>query len=229
MKVGIAAFIAGLGCPERGDPDLWRQALTHSSAEGRSHYERLEFLGDAVLKLVVSQWLYQEHTSLDEGEMTKVRARAVSDATLARVALEMGLADQIIYGPAEKKSPSRGKVGILASSFEAVLGVVFLTGGTAAADAFLARWLGPELDISLRLGGRENYKAVLQELTQGRWKCLPEYRLLRETGPEHEREYEIGVWVAGEPRGEGRGKSKKSAEQQAAQAALEAIREGQSP
>ena len=97
------------------DPQRLEQALTHRSAEGQPHYERLEYLGDAVLKLVVSQWLFEREPGKDEGEMTKVRARVVSDETLARVAMRMALGDHLVLGPAEKRSSGRTKVGTLAS------------------------------------------------------------------------------------------------------------------
>jgi ribonuclease-3 len=220
MSRPIPELLVKLGLPEDGTPDMWRQALTHRSAESRPHYERLEFLGDAVLKLVVSQWLYERHPSLDEGDMTKVRARAVSDEALARAAQALDLGAYLILGAAEKRSRGRDKVGILASTFEALLGALYETGGYEAAANFLDVWLATEFADAVRLGGLDNHKAVLQELTQGRYKTLPSYRMVGESGPEHERIYEIEVLVDGESQGVGRGKSKKSAEQAAAAQAL---------
>lgn len=222
---GIEELIEKLGFDPGRSPELWRQALTHRSAEGQPHYERLEFLGDAVLKLVVSDWLYARQPAMSEGEMTKVRASVVSDATLSRVAEQIGLGAYLIVGPAEKGTRGKGRVGILASSFEAVLGVVHLSEGAAAADAFLQRWLADELAEALRVGGQDNFKAVLQEYTQGRFKKLPEYRLVGEIGPEHDRRYDIAVYIEGDCLGVGRGTSKKHAEQQAAAKALEALKE----
>lgn len=224
MALPIAELIERLGFDPAVEPALWRQALTHKSAEGQPHYERLEFLGDAVLKLVVSQWLYERFASLPEGEMTKVRARVVSDETLARVALTLNLGEYLNLGPAEKRNRGKTKVGTLASAFEAILGAIYTVHGYAAADAFLQTYLGPEFTTGVEVGGQDNYKAVLQEYTQQRYKSVPEYRLVAEIGPEHDRFYDMDVWVAGERLGGGRGRSKKAAEQVAAAEALAAIR-----
>jgi ribonuclease-3 len=229
MARPVADLVASLGFDPEAAAALWQQALTHRSAEGQPHYERLEYLGDAVLKLVVSQWLYERHPGLNEGEMTKVRARVVSDETLANVARRMELGEHLVLGPAEKRSRGKTKVGILASALEAVLGAIYLTHGYARAEGFMDEWLADELRTSLEVGGQDNYKAVLQEYTQSRFKALPEYRMVAEIGPEHDRSYDVEVWVAGERRGAGRGRSKKAAEQQAAQDALGAIRGGAAP
>jgi ribonuclease-3 len=224
MARPFAELITQLGFDPGAQAAMWQQALTHRSAEGQPHYERLEFLGDAVLKLVVSEWLYEREPGKSEGEMTKVRARVVSDEALARVALRMELGEYLILGPAEKRSRGKTKVGTLASAFEALLGVIYLAHGYEAAVRFLDTWLADEYATSLAVGGLDNYKALLQELTQGRFKSLPEYRLAAEIGPEHDRFYDVEVWVAGERRGAGRGRSKKAAEQQAAQEALASMR-----
>ena len=224
MTRPVEALVERLGLPADPPDPRFREALTHPSADARPHYERLEFLGDAVLKLVVSRWLYDRHPGLDEGGMTKVRARTVSDETLARVAVAMDLGPHLILGPAEKRSKGRTKVGILASAFEALLGAVYLTAGEAGADAFLARWLAPELAQSLVLGGSENNKAVLQEHTQGLALGLPTYRLVDTLGPDHDRRYVVEAAVAGEALGRGEGPSKKAAEQAAAAEALAALR-----
>lgn len=225
MAKPVEDWVRALGYDPAEAPELWRQALTHRSAEGQPHFERLEYLGDAVLKLVVSEWLYERPEAMSEGEMTKVRARAVSDETLAEVARTLRLGDHLVLGAAEKRSKGKHKVGILASALEAVLGVIYLRHGYAEASAFLEKHLTGEFEQSIKLGGAENFKAVLQEYTQQRFKALPEYRLVAELGPEHDRAYEVAVYVAGEPRGQGVGRSKKLAEQQAARAALAVIRD----
>lgn len=224
MARPVSDLVAALGFDPAAASAMWEQALTHRSTEGQPHYERLEFLGDAVLKLVVSQWLYEREPGKDEGEMTKVRARVVSDETLARVAVRMELGEYLILGPAEKRSRGKTKVGTLASAFEALLGAIYLTLGYDAAAGFLDTWLADEFKTSIAVGGLDNYKAVLQELTQSRYKSLPEYKLAAEIGPEHDRYYDVEVWVDGHRRGAGRGRSKKAAEQQAAQEALASIR-----
>lgn len=224
MALPVAELVARIGFDPGVAPALWQQALTHKSAEGQPHFERLEFLGDAVLKLVVSDWLFERYPDLPEGEMTKVRARAVSDETLARVALTLNLGEYLILGPAEKRNRGKTKVGTLASSLEAILGAIYTVHGYAAANGFLNDYLGPEFATSIAVGGQDNYKALLQEYTQQRYKSVPDYRLAAEVGPEHDRYYDMEVWVAGERLGGGRGRSKKAAEQVAAAEALAAIR-----
>ncbi|MDB5095879.1 MAG: RNAse [Cyanobacteria bacterium RYN_339] len=220
MTRPVEALVERLGFAPGPDPAIWREALTHSSSEARPHYERLEFLGDAVLKLVVSVWLYERYPGMNEGQMSTVRGRAVSDEILAVTARSLDLGPHLILGTAEKRSQGREKVGILASAFEALLAAVYLTHGYAAAAAFLDQWLAPEFERSLKLGKLENHKALLQEYTQAKFKSLPAYRVVAELGPVHDRTYEVEVLVAGEPRGLGRGKSKQSAEQAAAAVAL---------
>lgn len=224
MTRPIEAFVAKLGLPSDPPDPRFREALTHASAEGGINYERLEFLGDAVLKLVVSRWLYRDHPGLNEGAMTVVRARAVSDETLARVADDLELGAHLILGNSEKRSAGRRKVGILASAFEAVLGAVYLSAGEDAADAFLARWLGPELARSLELAGAENAKALLQEHAQKLAIALPDYQLVDSHGPPHERLYVVAVALNGQELGRGEGTSKKAAEQAAATEAMATIR-----
>jgi ribonuclease-3 len=221
MTRPVEDLVERLGFQPGPQPAIWREALTHSSSEARPHYERLEFLGDAVLKLVVSVWLYERYPGMSEGQMSTVRGRAVSDEILARTARELELGPHLILGAAEKRTQGREKVGILASAFEAVLAAVYLNHGYEAAAAFLERWLAPEFERSLTLGKLENHKARLQELTQARLKCLPVYRVVAEEGPVHDRTYEVEVLVEGHARGRGRGKSKQAAEQAAASVALE--------
>jgi ribonuclease-3 len=223
MTRPVDDLVQRLGFQPGPQPGLWREALTHSSAEERPHYERLEFLGDAVLKLVVSDWLYARYPGMNEGQMSTVRGRAVSDEILARTARELELGPHLILGAAEKRTQGREKVGILASSFEALIAAVYLNHGYPAAATMLDRWLAPEFERSLTLGKLENHKALLQEHTQARLKSLPAYRVVAEEGPVHDRTYEIEVLVAGEPQGRGRGKSKQAAEQAAAAVALERL------
>lgn len=224
MPLPVSELVERLGFDPAIEPAMWQLALTHKSAEGLPHYERLEFLGDAVLKLAVSQWLYTRFPTMPEGEMTKIRARVVSDETLARVATQLNLGEYLILGPAEKRTRGKTKVGTLASSLEAILGTIYTVHGYEAADRFLQAHLDAEFTTSIAVGGQDNYKAVLQEYTQRTFKTVPEYRLAAEVGPEHDRFYDIEVWVQGERRGAGRGRSKKAAEQAAASAALDAIR-----
>lgn len=224
MARPVLDLVERIGFDRTVAPELWTQALTHKSAESIANYERLEFLGDAVLKLVVSQWLYDRAPAMPEGEMTKVRARVVSDEVLARVAVAMEIGPHLVLGPSEKRSAGRTKVGTLASAFEAMLGVVHQVHGYAAADAFLKTWLGPEYETALEVGGQDNYKALLQEHSQKLHKTVPEYRLVEEIGPQHDRFYAIEVWVNGVRLGAGQARTKRAAEQEAAAEALQSLR-----
>lgn len=226
MPRPVAELVAALGHPE---PDaaalaLWAQALTHASAEGRPNYERLEYLGDAVLKLAVSEALYALAPERREGEMTEIRAEVVSDATLARVAERHGWASYLTLGPAEKRAGGTAKPAILASSLEAAFGAALLLYGRDRAVAWVLALLAPELAHGVAHAGEANAKARLQEWTQGRLKILPRYALEGESGPEHDRRYHVGVWVGTERLGLGNGPSKKAAEQDAARQALIALR-----
>ena len=220
MARPVLDLVERIGFDRTVAPELWTQALTHKSAESVANYERLEFLGDAVLKLVISQWLYDRAPHMPEGEMTKVRARVVSDEVLARVAVAMELGPHLVLGPSEKRSAGRTKVGTLASAFEAMLGVVHQVHGYAAADAFLRTWLGPEYETALEVGGQDNYKALLQEHSQKLHKTVPEYRLVERSGPDHAAKFTVAVSIKGVGEAEASGSSKQEAETLAAAAFL---------
>lgn len=213
-----------LGLSTDGDLGPFQQALTHRSVMGEPHYERLEFLGDAVLKLAISGALHDRYPGMDEGQLTKVRARVVSDQILAEVASRLRWARFLRLGPTERATRGAAKVGTLASSLEAFLGALYLRGGMPEVQPLVERLWDPIIAETARNPGAENHKAHLQELTQGLGKGLPIYRLVGEEGPQHHRTFTIEVAVAGEVLGEGRGISKKAAEQQAAARALERLR-----
>ncbi|MEB3329145.1 MAG: ribonuclease III [Candidatus Sericytochromatia bacterium] len=206
--------------PEQGLP-LFTAALTHASAEGRPHYERLEYLGDAVLKLVVSEWLYARMPALDEGEMTQVRARCVSDAALARAATALDLGPHLILGASEKKSGGRLKPSILASAFEALIGAVHLVHGPERAAGFLATWLKAEYEAALPSDNQKAAPTLLQEWAQRAHQCLPAYEVAAVEGATpHQPLFEASVTVAGRLLGRATGSSKRIARAQAAEAAL---------
>lgn len=218
-----------LGLDEPVDPGLLALALTHSSSKAASDRqtdnERLEYLGDAVLKLSISHWFFDREPALPEGAMSKMRAYVVSDANLARVAKTLDLGRYVHLGSSERTSGGHEKQSTLANTFEAVLGALFLSiGFDKTADA-ARRLLEPTLLEAL--GGRaeeENYKATLQELTQARFHQLPHYEVVHEDGPAHARQFTCRVLLAGEVLGQGTGTTKKMAEQVAASEALATLK-----
>lgn len=219
----VGELVTLLGLPGGAEERL-AQALTHSSVSGKPHYERLEFLGDAVLKLVIAEWLYERYPSLPEGELTKILTRVVSDATLAAIARELDLGSFLRLGRAEAKSGGARKVGTLAASLEAVLAAVYLAHGRAAVAELVRRLWETELAAAAVAPGAENFKARLQEETQERFGSLPTYRVVGGEGPLHEYTFFVEVEVEGRVLGHGRGASKKQAEQAAASEALMALR-----
>lgn len=216
-------LITLLGLPP-GAEELFEQALTHSSLADKPHYERLEFLGDAVLKLVIAEWIYQRFPQLPEGELTKILTRVVSDATLGAIARELDLGAFLRLGRAEAKSGGSRKVGTLAASLEAVLAAVYLTHGREAVAGLIQRLWDTELTAAAAAPGAENFKALLQEETQDRFGNLPTYRVVGGEGPLHQYTFFVEVEVEGEVLGHGRGASKKQAEQAAASEALAALK-----
>lgn len=226
MPRPLAELVSALGhpVPDAEASAVWAMALTHASAEGRPNYERLEYLGDAVLKLAVSEALFALAPARREGEMTEIRAEVVSDAMLAQAAKRHGWADYMTLGPAETRAKGGVKPAIVASSLEAAFGAASLLYGRERAVAWVLEMLAPELAHATAHAGESNAKARLQEWTQGRWKTLPRYEAEGESGPEHDRRYHVGVWVGAEKLGAGNGTSKKAAEQDAAKQALGALR-----
>jgi ribonuclease-3 len=209
------------------DRSRLREALTHSSYANENPTlapecnERLEFLGDAVLGLVISQKLYRELPQADEGEMTRLRAALVRQDTLARLAASVGLGDYLYLGRGEESSGGRRKKANLARALEAVIAAVFLDQGPAAAEGFILRLFQEEMAEVLSQGGTTNYKSQLQELLQARGQPLPVYSLVEVSGPDHERRFTVEVRVGNTVLGRGDGKSKKLAETAAARYALE--------
>lgn len=205
---------------------LYEQALTHSSytyefkMPSLHNYERLEFLGDAVLKIIISQYLFRRFPQYREGELTKIRAVIVSDAVLARFSAEMNLGDYMILGPSEAKSGGRKKVSNLACAFEAFLGALYLDGQLDFATNFIEHLVEDEVTKVDLSKTKDNYKAALQELTQADGEGLPEYRTIKEDGPPHRKIFHIEVLLNGEVLGLGKGASKKEAQQMAAKMAL---------
>jgi ribonuclease-3 len=209
------------------DPELLKLALTHRSylsvtGQGpRASNERLEFLGDSVLGLVTSEFLYRRHPDEHEGELTKNKSLLVSKAILSRRALAMGLGRFVLMSHSEVESGGRQRLSILADAFEAVIGAIYLDQGFEAARAFIHRWLLREAGEIVADKRHTNYKSHLQEYVQSTWRTHPVYRIRSEMGPDHSKHFLVEVMVGKRNLGEGRGRNKKEAEQAAARDALE--------
>lgn len=209
------------------DRGMLEHALTHRSraaedqSGGVSDNESLEFLGDAVLGLVVADALYRRFPEFDEGVKSKIKASLVSTATLARHAEAIQLGEHLLLGRGEEKTGGRFKQALLADAFEALIAAIYLDGGLEAASEFLRR----ELDGDLEAGAKQtvvghDYKSALQERLQGLGRPLPEYRVASASGPDHRKVFTIEVLVGGEVMASASGLAKKQAEQEAARQAL---------
>jgi ribonuclease-3 len=207
-----------------GRPDLLRQALTHKSYvnetrdAGSEDNERLEFLGDAVLALVISDYLAASLPGSPEGELSQQKARLVSEPSLARAARRLDLGHLLRLGRGEEMTQGREKPSILADALEALIAAIYLDGGLEEARAFTLRVFAPEL------GGQQvqgDYKTRLQEWCQKHGEGLPRYATVGETGPDHQKTFEVDVLIQGAVAGTGIGRTKKEAEQMAARRALE--------
>jgi ribonuclease III len=185
---------------------------------GETSNERLEFLGDAVLGLVITDHLFRTYPDLPEGELAKVRASVVNSEALAEVALELGLGPALLLGKGEDASGGREKPSILADAMEAVLGAVYLDGGWAPAAVLVMQLLGERVEEGAAGPGGQDYKTRLQELAARRFDQLPRYEVTDE-GPDHAKRFFAIVTLGGVQRGQGEGRSKKQAEQQAARVA----------
>ena len=206
------------------------EALTHSSlvneqkAASPQHNERLEFLGDAVLSLVMSEYLASALPQSSEGTLSKLKAQLVSEASLAQVARRLGLGEHLKLGRGEERSKGREKDSLLADALEAVLAAVHLDGGFDASRAVTRRIFSEELGniaTQQELPGAGDYKTQFQEWCQKRYEMLPRYETIRETGPDHQKIFDVELSIQGKMMGLGSGRSKKEAEQQAAKQALQ--------
>jgi ribonuclease-3 len=213
-------------------PRLLEEALTHKSysnerrSKDRRQNERLEFLGDAVLSLVMSEYLAAEFPDSSEGGLSKLKAQLVSEASLARAARRMKLGRLLRLGKGEELSKGREKHSLLADALEALIAAVYLDGGLGASRTFTLRVLEEELlatHAEQAHPGMDDYKTQLQEVCQKRFETLPRYQTVRESGPDHEKVFEVELTIQGIMRGVGSGHSKKEAEQKAAKKALEQL------
>jgi ribonuclease-3 len=224
----LAAFQERLG-GRFHDENLLRQALTHPSRAHESntailHNQRLEFLGDSVLGLVLSRELYEKFPEADEGSLTKSRAKLVNSQSLATHARTLDLGAQLILSRGEENTGGRDRSSTLADAFEALLGAIFLDRGFDAAREFILREFTTDFSLLAGASGIENPKGELQELLQARSPRAPEYQLISASGADHDRDFECAVLHDGVELARGRGKTKKAAETDAALAALEKLR-----
>jgi ribonuclease-3 len=226
-----AELASRLRLPVR-DLALLRLALTHSSylhehpeVAGEPN-ERLEYLGDAVVSLIVSEALYARHPEDDEGLLSARRAVIVSTHGLARLGSRLGLGAALLLGEGEASRSSRTRPSLLASAFEALVGALYLDLGFAAVRAWFHGLAAPELEQDLPVGLLKSPKSLLQEHTQRSTGGRPVYRLVDATGPDHDRIFQVEVEVGGRVLGEGRGPSRRVAETAAALVAIEALRAG---
>lgn len=207
-------------------PELLVQALTHRSyvnEHGPSrlgHNERLEFLGDAVLDLAVGCQLMEMLPRAREGQLTKLRASVVSEEALARCARRLDLGPYLRLSLGEERTGGRDKPSILADTYEAVIGAVFLDGGFSNVNLLVWRLMGPLLDEAAGGALDRDFKGRLQEQSQARWQDLPSYEVLEEYGPDHDKHFMVGVLIHGKEYARAEGRSKKEAEQEAARRAL---------
>ena len=214
-----------LGNPQL-DAELLERSLTHRSFAyengGLPTNERLEFLGDSVLGVVVTETLFRAHPELSEGRLAKLRAAVVNARALAEVARTIGLGEFVKLGRGEESTGGREKASILSDTVEAVIGAVYLSGGFENASKVVHLLFDPLMDSAARLGAGLDWKTSLQELSAGHSLGVPEY-VIEDEGPDHEKTFTAQVQVGDQLYGHGTGRSKKEAEQQAAETAYRAI------
>lgn len=204
--------------------DIFKEAFTHRSVthdgDSSRDNERLEFLGDAVLELVTTEWLFQHFKDLSEGQLTTYRSALVKRENLAQVARKVDLATYLRLSRGEALSGGREKDYLLANLVEAFIGALYLSGGATLAENFIVRFVITELDAILEKGDHIDAKSELQEITQGELGVTPNYQVLSEVGKDHEKEFEIGVFLDEKLIGKGQGRSKKEAQTSAAMKAI---------
>lgn len=214
--------------PTFNDQKLFKQAFVHRSylneaKEQLESNERLEFLGDSILSFVVSEHLYKTYPQFDEGILTNLRSLVVNTKSLAKKAKELGFGNHLLLSKGEEDSGGRDNESILANTFEAVIGALFLDQGINAVKEFLNAVLIPNIEAFVAKKVFKDPKSLLQEYVQSKKQNSPVYKVLHEEGPAHAKQFTIGVYVENKLMGEGIGKSKQAAEEAAAEQALEEI------
>ncbi len=212
------------------NPSLLRRALTHRSyvnehGNGIGDNERLEYLGDSVLALVVNEYLYRHYEDYREGKLAKIKSSVVSETTLARIAKKICLGDHLLMGRGEENSGGRERPSILADGLEAVIGALYLDAGLKASRQFIMRLLRDEIEKSEELGQSRDPKTALQEYVQRKYRERPVYEVVEERGPDHDKEFTVKLMIRGREIVTADGPSKRKAEMNAARASLRIIEE----
>jgi ribonuclease-3 len=205
---------------------ILEEALTHRSylnehKDARAHNERLEFLGDAVLELAVTHFLFNKYPNKPEGDLTAFRAALVNTVSLAESAEAIGLNDMLLLSKGESKDTGRARQIILANAFEALLGAIYLDQGYSAAEQFIGTHLYPKIDGVVQTRAWQDAKSRFQELAQEKKGITPAYQTLLEIGPDHDKVFTVGVFLGSDEVARGEGRSKQEAEQAAATAAID--------
>jgi ribonuclease III len=212
---------------EFNNKELLKQAFCHRSyineqkEEDCGHNERLEFLGDAVLELVVTEYLYKKYPAKDEGELTNWRASLVNSKMLAQVSTDLGFNEYLLLSKGESKEEGKARQYILANTFEAFTGALYLDKGLKSCYDVIAQHLLPRLDEIIRTGSYRDPKSIFQEEAQKKSGITPKYQVLSESGPDHEKTFIVGVYLNQKLIAKGKGSSKHEAEEEAARLALE--------
>lgn len=201
------------------------EALTHKSFKKPYNNERLEFLGDAVLNLIVGEYLYSIFPKSHEGELSKIRASLVNETGFTKLANDIKLGDYLFISSAEERNKGRTKASILSDAFEAIMGAIYLESGLDTLKPIILNLLENSYDkINLDVLFSD-YKTALQEITQAKFASIPEYKIEASYGPDHKKEFEISIWIDGVNYGRAIGKSKKLAQQAVAKIAIDRLKE----
>jgi ribonuclease III len=210
------------------DKSLLERAFIHRSyinenpRSGREHNERLEFLGDAVIELIVTDYLFRQYQTHTEGELTAYRSSLVNAVIMAEVAHELGMNDYLLLSKGEQKDTGRARQTILANTYESFVGALYMDQGYDVCKTFILNTLVPRLEDIIKKKSWKDAKSQIQEEAQERVGVTPSYQVIGESGPDHDKFFTIGVFFADKKIAEGKGRSKQEAEQKAALAALEA-------
>jgi len=204
--------------------DLIVEALTHKSYKKVFNNERLEFLGDAVLNLIVGEFLFNKFPESNEGELSKIRASLVNEKGFTKLALAINLGDYIFLSEAEERNQGRAKASILSDAFEAIMGAIYIESGLSVLKPLILKLLTENYDEINLDELFSDYKTALQEVTQAKFGAIPVYKLESAVGPDHEKEFELSLWINDKHYATAKGKSKKLAQQAAAKIVLNQLR-----
>jgi ribonuclease-3 len=203
---------------------LITEALTHRSYKKEINNERLEFLGDAVMDLIVGEYLFYLFPEAEEGMLSKLRAALVNEESFTKLAKYLNLGKFLYLSSAEENNNGREKPSILSSAFEAVIGAIYLDSGFDVAKNVALRLLKAKFPVITPEELLKDYKTTLQEITQAHFGVIPEYRLISSSGPDHKKEFEIGVYIQDKEYARAKGKSKKTAQQEGARLTIEKLK-----